>query len=164
MVVTYKTHLATALAVTLPVMIITNTLEISAIAAVSLGCLAPDIDEPRSWIGRRTRGLSDFIGRMFGHRGMTHSIIGLAVATLFVGIPVLHFEFPHMPLIYFALGYFLHLLSDSFSKSGIPWLWPLKKRFQSGRGKFYYITGDRRETIVFAISLIAISATFLFAT
>ncbi|MCP6617940.1 metal-dependent hydrolase, partial [Klebsiella pneumoniae] len=47
-----------------------------------LGALLPDIDHPKSWVGKRTRPVSNVIGWIFGHRGITHS--ALAVAACFV--------------------------------------------------------------------------------
>jgi len=151
---TYKTHLSTALVITLPIMTTTNTLEVASIAALSLGCFFLDIDEPNSWIGRRTRGVSDLINRIFGHREITHSIIGL---TIIAGCAMLLVHFtplPAMASIYFIAGCTLHLVTDSFSKSGVKWLWPKKKRFQSGFNKIYYITGGVVEKIVFTATLI----------
>ena len=70
----YKTHLTTSLAVALPVLASTGNLTVGNVIAVSFGALLPDIDEQHSWIGRRTRGVSDLMNTVFGHRGITHSI------------------------------------------------------------------------------------------
>lgn len=84
--------------------------------AVGFGALIADIDEQHSWIGRRTRGVSDLMNMVFGHRGITHSLLGLVL----VLIPIL-FAVGMTPLSFtngmciFA-GYFLHLVEDSFSK------------------------------------------------
>ncbi|PFR46284.1 hypothetical protein COK29_31030, partial [Bacillus cereus] len=78
----FRTHLTTSLAVALPVLAVTDTLTITNITAVCLGALLPDIDEPNSFIGQRTRGVSDLIHAVFDHRGMTHSLIGIAVASI----------------------------------------------------------------------------------
>ncbi|WP_251647980.1 metal-dependent hydrolase [Niallia sp. MER 6] len=59
----YKTHLSTSL-------------------VVALGAVFPDIDEPYSWIGSRTRGISDLIKGFFGHRGLKHSLMGLFIVFL----------------------------------------------------------------------------------
>ena len=42
------------------------------------GSLLPDIDHPKSWAGRRLRPVSTLIAAVFGHRGVTHSLLALA--------------------------------------------------------------------------------------
>ncbi|MBJ8096487.1 metal-dependent hydrolase, partial [Bacillus cereus] len=46
---------------------------------VSFGALLPDIDEQQSWIGRKTRGVSDLLNPVIGHRGITQSLLGLVL-------------------------------------------------------------------------------------
>ncbi|MEC2257960.1 metal-dependent hydrolase [Bacillus cereus] len=149
----YKTHLTTSLAVALPVLVTTGNLTVGNVIAVSLGALLPDIDEQHSWIGRRTRGVSDLMNTVFGHRGITHSLLGLVL----VLIPIL-FAVGMTPLSFtngmcILAGYFLHLVEDSFSKKGIKWLLPLSNRnFQSGFHIFYYSYNGIAEKIILMIS------------
>lgn len=146
----YRTHLTTTLAVTVPIMATTDTLTIGTVVAVSIGALFPDIDEPHSWIGIRTRGISDILNKLLGHRGMTHSILGLIIAFLTMALLVNIINFPAIIAIYFVLGYLLHLIEDSFSKSGVKWLLPLAdNKFQSGGGVIYYVTGGMVENFIF---------------
>lgn len=146
----FRTHLVTTLAVSVPIMGATDTLTMGTIAAVSLGALFPDIDEPYSWIGVRTRGVSDLIKGIFGHRGLTHSISGLFLVFLTMVLLVSIIEFPSVIAIYFVLGYLLHLIEDSFSKSGIKWFLPFTdKSYQSGLGVVYYKTGSMVENFIF---------------
>lgn len=153
----YKTHLTTSLAVALPVLASTGNLTVGNVIAVSFGALLPDIDEQHSWIGRRTRGVSDLMNTVFGHRGITHSLFGLVL----VLIPIL-FAVGMTPLSFtngmciFA-GYFLHLVEDSFSKKGIKWLLPLSnKNFQSGFNVFYYSYNGIAEKLILMISTIVV--------
>ncbi|HDR7321065.1 TPA: metal-dependent hydrolase [Bacillus toyonensis] len=153
----YKTHLTTSLAVALPVLASTGNLTVGNVIAVSFGALLPDIDEQHSWIGRRTRGVSDLMNMVFGHRGITHSLFGLVL----VLIPIL-FAVGMTPLSFtngmciFA-GYFLHLVEDSFSKKGIKWLLPLSNRnFQSGFHVFYYSYNGIAEKMILMISTIVV--------
>lgn len=81
----YKTYLTTSLAVALPVLVSTGNLTVGNVIVVSFGALLPDIDEQHSWIGRRTRGVSDLMNMVFGHRRITHSLFGLVL----VLIPIL---------------------------------------------------------------------------
>ena len=45
------------------------------------GPLSPDIDHPKSWVGRRMKLISIPISKLFGHRGITHSIVAVAPAS-----------------------------------------------------------------------------------
>jgi len=146
----YRTHFVTSLAVSLPLMTSTETLSIGSVVALGLGAVFPDIDEPHSWIGCRTRGLSDILNKIFGHRGLTHSLFGLIIVFLTITLMVTLTHFKAVYGLYFMIGYGLHLIEDSFSKSGIKWLLPLsKKNFQSGIGVFYYRTGSMVENLIF---------------
>jgi len=60
----------------------TDTLTIGTVLAVGLGAVFPDIDELHSWIGSRTRGISDLIKGFFGHSGLTHSLMGQFIVFL----------------------------------------------------------------------------------
>lgn len=151
----YKTHLTTSLAITLPIMVSTNTLTLGNIAAMSLGALFPDIDEPHSWIGCRTRGISDLLNSFFGHRGITHSLPGLTLVLLTLVLMVSILDFNASTAVYFILGYALHLVEDSFSKSGIKWLTPFSDtQFYSGMGVIYYTTGSIIENFIFLTTVI----------
>ncbi len=157
----YRTHFTTSLAVGLPIMVATNSLSIGSIAALGLGAVFPDIDEPHSWIGSRTRGLSDLIKGIFGHRGITHSIVGLILGFLTVILMTSIINFNILTGLFFVLGYGLHLIEDSFSKSGIKWLIPLTdKKFQSGLGVFYYTTGGIVENFILLGSVIILVIEF----
>ncbi|MGB9879998.1 MAG: metal-dependent hydrolase [Anaerolineae bacterium] len=58
------------------------------------------------------------------HRGMTHSIVGLAAVGLLIralALPVWRG---------FLLGYALHLIADACTPQGIPVAWPCRRRFR----------------------------------
>lgn len=151
----YKTHITTTLAASLPVMVATNSLSMGSAIALGLGAVFPDIDEPHSFIGSRMRGISDVINFLFDHRGITHSLTGNLImgATALLG----HY-FLNLPLswaIWFSVGYFLHLVEDSFSKSGVAWLQPFSKQsLQFGFNKIYYVTGGMVENVIFALTFL----------
>lgn len=145
----YRTHLTTSLAISLPVLVNSGQLTFGNVVALSVGCLLPDIDEPHSWIGRRTRGVSDLINVLFGHRGMTHSVLGIGIISILVFLAVYLTPFSFEMGICLVAGYFLHLLEDSFSISGIKWFLPFsKKSFQSGFKVIYYKTGSFVEIVI----------------
>ena len=59
--------------------------DLAAVGAVILGSPLPDIDSPRSTIGRLLPFLSDAIERQWGHRTITHGLLmwsALAVVLL----------------------------------------------------------------------------------
>ena len=77
----------------------------------------PDIDTPRSKLGRRIRPLSNIIKFLFGHRRLFHSLFFMGL--LFVFLFML-FGFINKTMIYaLILGYLSHLFLDSLTKEGI---------------------------------------------
>lgn len=142
----YTTHLLVSTAVAIPIMANTGTLTVTSMLALSLGALAPDIDEPESYIGRRTRGVSDLIKLLFGHRGLTHTLVGLFFGMFLALLLGTYFINDRTLIYYFILGYFLHLLEDSFSKSSVMWLYPFTEK--TIRLPFYYVTGSFTEAII----------------
>ena len=48
-------------------------------AALALGSLLPDLDTAHSGLGRWAKPVSRQLERRFGHRTLTHSLIGLAL-------------------------------------------------------------------------------------
>lgn len=104
-----------------------------AIVAAAAGGVLPDIDEPRSWLGRRLPFLSYPINALFGHRGATHSliaVIALAAALSLVAEllgPLGQGAWYHAALP-FLVGYASHLLGDLLTPSGVPLFWPSSRR------------------------------------
>lgn len=96
------------------------------IAAALLGALLPDIDHPKSWLGRRLCLISAPLRAVIGHRGVTHSltaVIGLASLLLFA------YNTHHAIVLALCVGYLTHLAEDFVTNSGIPLFWPMKRRF-----------------------------------
>ncbi|MBU4642997.1 metal-dependent hydrolase, partial [Bacillus toyonensis] len=138
----YRTHLTTSMVIALPILAFTDTLTVTNIAAVGLGALLPDIDEPNSFIGRRTRGVSDLIHAVFDHRGMTHSLVGIAFTSILMLLLANLTPLSFITALCVVFGYCLHIIEDSFSVSGVKWLLPFsKKRYQSGFHVISYRTG-----------------------
>jgi inner membrane protein len=122
----------------------------------ALGALAPDIDNARSTIGRRSGFVSKGIQRVAGHRTFFHSLFGLAVVGALIWgtqYAIGLFLFNQLGLAAgeqlasgvgpggdihsglgvafaaFLIGYFLHLVADSLTLGGVPWLWPNRTRY-----------------------------------
>lgn len=85
----------------------------AAILLYLLGSLLPDIDHPYSTIGK-------IIHLPIPHRTWTHAIY----------VPVILFiaGMWYRLLFWLGLGYFFHLFWDSFSASGVNWLYPKKNK------------------------------------
>ncbi|MFC0408198.1 metal-dependent hydrolase [Roseomonas elaeocarpi] len=90
-----------------------------------LGSLLPDIDHPKSWAGRRVRPLSNLIGAVFGHRGLTHSALAVAACLVLLSQSDLR---PSIvaPLV---VGYLSHLAADLLTPKGLRLAWPLRGNY-----------------------------------
>ena len=102
-------------------------LGLPAMDAVSLGLavvgsLLPDIDHPKSWVGRRVRPLSTCIGAILGHRGATHSLLAVAGC----GWLLFHDGTPRAVAAPVLVGYLSHLAGDLLTPRGLRLAWPLK--------------------------------------
>lgn len=116
------------------------------------GAILPDIDSPKSFVNKKYLfGFGRTVAAFSKHRGFFHSIFGLFLTTFIFFIPIYLFK---LPLVYcFALssGYFLHLLADSFTVSGINWFW--KGKFKI---KGHLVTGSTFESIIFFVLIFGI--------
>jgi inner membrane protein len=110
---------------------------IVALSANFIGGLAPDIDQSTATLWHRMRGGS-LIGKLMaplfgGHRFISHSLLGVAIFgigfkfILQILSPVL---IVNMDIIWwsFMIGFVSHLLMDSISRDGVPWLFPIPIR------------------------------------
>ncbi|MDB5163637.1 MAG: Membrane protein containing transrane [Candidatus Saccharibacteria bacterium] len=112
---------------------------IIAILANQIGGITPDIDQPTAPFWRNlpiTRLFGKFFDNLMGgHRFLTHSVLGLALFG-FLSKMLLSFVHPLMPhtnigYIWWAfmIGMTSHLVMDSFTKEGVPWLLPIPIKF-----------------------------------
>ena len=97
-----RTHVAVGLAVTLPLVV-----EAPITALGVIGSVAPDFD----------------IALGLKHRTVTHSFIAAGVTTLLITPVNIKIA------IVWAINYLLHLLLDGTTVSGVPLLYPKKKRY-----------------------------------
>jgi inner membrane protein len=86
------------------------------------GSLLPDIDHPKSWVGRRTRPISTALAASLGHRGITHSAIAVVGLTLLL----LHAGYQRAGVSALAVGYLSHLAADMLTPRGLRLTWPLR--------------------------------------
>lgn len=112
---------------------------IAALAANMVGGIAPDIDQSTAPFWRNLpimRVFGRFFGRLLGgHRFLSHSILGMALFGLLFSLllNVLQPSFPKLNLDIvwwaFMIGFASHLVMDTFTKEGVPWLLPLPFSF-----------------------------------
>ncbi len=111
---------------------------IVSLSACLIGALTPDIDQSTAALWHRIPAGSIF-GRMLapilgGHRMISHSVIGLVLFGILsksllnlIGTVLL----VDMSIVWWAfmIGYISHLLTDSITREGVPWLFPLPFNF-----------------------------------
>ncbi|RDV80750.1 metal-dependent hydrolase [Ammonifex thiophilus] len=104
-----------------------KALALSAFVA-GVAALLPDLDDPRSFLGRKAWPVSAGLKLAAGHRGAMHSLAAALVASAVLGF----FLRSPVPEAFYLLlaGYLSHLLLDTLNPAGVPWLWPLKFRFR----------------------------------
>lgn len=108
-----------------------------AFTANMIGGLAPDMDQPTANLWRRIRGGS-ILGKLIspligGHRFLSHSIVGIVMAGFIVeallniskNVLVVDSEVVWWA---FMIGFVSHLIMDSFTREGVPWLFPIPIR------------------------------------
>jgi inner membrane protein len=128
-----------AVVVLQPARDITVATALIALIANQLGGIAPDIDEPTAplWRNLPIGGIFGKVtGKLLGgHRFLTHSILGAALfGALFYELleflaPVMHGVDLHLVWWAFIIGLISHLVMDSFTKEGVPWLLPVPVKF-----------------------------------
>jgi inner membrane protein len=142
---------------------------------VSLGGLAPDLDNEDNVIYTLVpagRGIiSEVFERVFGkHRSISHSLLGIAIigylsGWLFEKIP-LENGLDTTALWYaFMIAFVTHIFADFLTKDGVPLLWPIKFRFGFPPVKFLRIkTGGWVEDYIvnglLVLSLILLTVTY----
>ena len=145
----YRTHVVSSLAVGTALVVATDyPYTADLVAGLMIGSVLPDIDEPNSFIGRRSFGLSKLINRLFGHRGFTHSL------TCWIMLAILSLLYSNTFTISISLGYLFHLMGDLFSTSGLRLFLP----FSEKRVKMFitYQTGGTREKMIFYLCIVLI--------
>jgi inner membrane protein len=148
---------------------ITLATALTAILANQIGGLTPDVDQPTApfWRNLPLEGvLGKFAGKLLGgHRFLTHSLIGAALAC-WLAHWLLVFLHPIMPRVditlvwyAFAIGIVSHLVMDTFTKEGVPWLLPIPIKFGFPPVKSLRVTtGHFVENLIIFPGLLALDA------
>jgi inner membrane protein len=161
--------LATATSVPLE-LILNKTIFFSMVA---IGALLPDIDNAQSTIGHKFGWISKEIQRIAGHRTIFHSLLGLLLGSLLaIGLEQLvvfllaqrGFIFPsrfvaksHLVFVALLFGCILHIVADGLTESGVPLLWPYRKRFGfPPNPQWRFRTGDWQEYVIVYSSMLLV--------
>jgi inner membrane protein len=151
--------------VTQPIRTVTVATALIAVLANQLGGIAPDIDQPTApfW---RNLPIGKWFGKLFdkmsgGHRFITHSLLGLAIfgfgfrLLLDILHPIMQSVDIHTVWWAFMIGMVSHLVMDTFTKEGVPWLLPIPFKFGFPPIKSLRITtGKSTEKMMFIVILI----------
>ncbi|MDB5169163.1 MAG: Membrane protein containing transrane [Candidatus Saccharibacteria bacterium] len=153
---------------------ITLSTAIVAVLANLIGGITPDIDQPTAPLWRNLP-IGKYFGRMFGmlnggHRFLTHSLVGLYLFGL-AAHWFLQLVHPitgsvDLDLVWraFMLGMLSHLVMDTLTKEGVPWLLPIPIKFGVPPLKRLRITtGKAGETLLVFPALILFNIAFYFA-
>lgn len=145
---------------------------IIAIGANMIGGLTPDIDQPTGVLWRKlpagtfySRVFTPFLG---GHRFLSHSIAGF-ILFAFLSHLILQLMsnvvLVDMTIVWwsFLIGYASHLIMDTITREGVPWLFPIPIHF--GFPPFAFMrmkTGGIIEKCIIFPGLLLLSGFFLY--
>jgi len=115
--------------------------------ALIIGSILPDIDHPKSRLGRKIKPIAYLFSFLFGHRGLLHAI--WIPASLLI---VHYYFYSNILLFALAIGCISHLVSDSFTVQGINFIHPFQKLHVSG----FVETGGFVEMIILVLILVGI--------
>jgi inner membrane protein len=140
---------------------------IVALSANMIGGLAPDIDQPTADLWRRIplgtiagKVLSPLLG---GHRFISHSVAGIFLfgfLSRWSLDQMSHVLLVNMNIVWFCfmVGFLSHLVMDTFTKEGVPWLFPIPVRLGIPPFKFLRIkTGGLIEKSIIFPGLIVLN-------
>lgn len=128
-------------------------LDLPALGMAVIGALLPDGDHPQSWVGRWVPFLSLPLARLFGHRGITHSVLAVVLCGA-----VLRWDGVRRSLADpLVVGYLSHLAADLLTDSGLRLAWPLRARIAFPVCR----TGSLGESVIGAVLALWLGATML---
>lgn len=137
---------------------------LAALLANQIGGIAPDIDQPTAPLWRNLP-VGRYLGKIFGaliggHRFLSHSLLGLALFAMLSRL-LLDFLQPIIPRIdidfvwlAFLLGVISHLIMDSFTKEGVPFLLPLPYKFGVPPIRAWRITTGKKIEMLVVLPLL----------
>jgi inner membrane protein len=155
-----------------PVPSMTVATAIVSFGANMIGGLLPDIDNATSDIWKQIRGgtlIGKIVSPLLGHHRMiSHSLLGIVIAGYLTGwllSAIGTVLIVDMHIVWWAVmaGYVSHLIMDSLTVDGVPWLFPLPVRFGFPPVKFLRVkTGSWAETLFVFPGLLLLNAYFVY--
>jgi inner membrane protein len=162
---TWRTHLATGVLFTAPLVLLVGTPLVPALLGAMFGSLLPDLDAYESRLGNYKIGkvkpfkpVSRMLFYLLGHRGVLHSLFGTALLGAICLLPLILLSSRTesetlLPLVSsvigLLLGYLSHLVMDGCTLMGIPLWWPDKRRVHFLPKGFRFTTGSPAEFTLF---------------
>jgi len=177
---TARTHDVAALTLLMTIVIfsppgnMTVATALAAVLANQLGGIAPDIDQPTAPLWRNLP-VGRYVGKIFGalvggHRFLSHSLLGVGVFAVLARLALEFFQ-PMMPRIdigfvwfAFVIGMVSHLIMDTFTKEGVPWLLPLPFKIGIPPLKAWRITTGKGVEMYIILPLLIIITVWLAST
>lgn len=139
--------------------------------ANQIGGIAPDIDQPTApfWRNLPIGGVfGKVVGRMLGgHRFLSHSLIGVFLfgflAHLFLAFlqPIIPRIDTDIVWLSFMIGVVSHLIMDSFTREGVPWLLPIPIKFGFPPVRQLRIVTGKKVELLIVFPLIAVALIWL---
>lgn len=117
-----------------------------------IASLLPDIDHPKSIVGRLVKPISKWLNRHYGHRTITHSAFVLILSTVVFSLFEKVIADQTSLSLTFFYSYLSHLLLDMMTLQGVPLLYPFFRNpfVLPANPRFRLRTGDMKaETIIF---------------
>jgi inner membrane protein len=128
------------------------------LALSGISSLLPDIDTPKSALGR-VFPFSSLIEQRYGHRQITHSWIFIVIS-LFLFSPVMLLSHGYIKYAGIIMGIVSHIMIDMVNLSGVPLFYPSPARFVFPSDKSSRIeVNSRREYILLAMLLFFVAIT-----
>lgn len=157
-----------------PLRTVTLATAIVVVFANLIGGITPDIDQPTApfW---RNLPVGKYFGRIFdkllgGHRFLSHSILGLAIFGFAAHLllmflhPIMHSVDIGLVWWAFLIGMVSHLIMDTLTKEGVPWLLPIPIKFGFPPLKAFRITtGKALETFGVFPALLVFNAALYYS-
>jgi len=121
--------------------------------------LFPDIDHPRSFLGKIFFPISKYLDRNFGHRTLTHGLLFFSITVLVALTIEKHFLKITKYTLIISFSYLSHLLFDMMTIQGIPSFYPFKRNpcVIPGNPELRFKSGNfHSETIIFCILIVLV--------
>jgi len=129
-----------------------------ALCLSGIGSLLPDIDTPKSALGR-IFPFSSIIEQKYGHRQITHSWIFIVISIVLFA-PIMFLNQGWIKYVAIIIGITSHIMIDMVNLSGVPFFYPNPSRFVFPSHKTSRIeVNSKREYILLAVLIFLVTVT-----